>query len=103
MIMPKKVSLRKYKSDVLKAQKTFVRAQNSANELELEGTEEFVQRVVVAKNPAVTNAKRKKIAYTIARGGKIVEVDGDVETTIGVVKQMDIAMQSGTVYTLIKN
>lgn len=101
--MSKTISMKRSKSDVLKAQRLSARAQENIGNVELEGTEEFAQRVVVEENPAVVRAKRKKIAYTIAKNGMIIEVQGSVETTIGVVKEMDITIPRGTVYTLAKN
>jgi hypothetical protein len=101
--MSRVISKKRSKSDMLKAQKLSVRAQEGIENVELEGTEEFAQCVMVDENPAVVQAKRKKIAYTIAKDGMIIEVQGRVETTIGVLKEKDITIPRGTVYTLAKN
>ncbi len=91
------------KSDVLKAHKTLARAQEKIRALEIEGTEEFAQRVVVGRNPAIKQAVERKIAYTIARENVIIEVHGGVETQIGFVQKEDISVPKGTIYTIVKH
>lgn len=101
--MPKVKFSRTCKSDVLKAHKTLARAQEKIRALDLEGTEEFTQRVVVKRNPAIAKARSQKIAYTIAREDCIIEVHGGDERKIGVVQKKDIHIPKGTIYTIAKN
>lgn len=91
------------KSDVLKAHKGLARAQEKIRTFDLEGTEEFAQRVVARRNPAIKKAVKRNIAYTIARENVIIEVHNGLERQIGIVQKKDISIPRGAIYTIVKH
>lgn len=96
-------SSRTCKLAVLKAHKGLARAQERIRTFDLEGTEEFAQRVVARRNPAIKKAVDKKIAYTIARENVIIEVHNGVERQIGIIQKKDINIPKGAIYTIVKH
>ena len=70
--------------------------------LEIEDSKDFGSIVTTKANPAIRLAKRKKVSYTIARGGDIIEVNGDTRVTVGKVTRPDVPVVKGKVYKLLK-
>lgn len=95
-------NVKRCKSDVLKGVRLAVRSQDHMSTGDIEDHEDFRHLVVAKTNPAIKQAKRKGISYTIERKGEIVEIHGTTQVTIGKVSKSDIQVLKGTVYKLTR-
>lgn len=94
--------VRQCKSDIMKGVRLVAHTQVNMSCVEIEGTKDFNSIVTVKTNPAIRLAKRKRVSYTIVKGGEIIEVNGGTHITVGKVARPDVPVVKGKVYKLLK-